>query len=77
MTEWNFYFEESCHATLNSGSTVRLPTGHGIVTLVDGADYEQVYFPARQVLYKLVPGVMGLLEKHGLAQRYGKVRKEG
>lgn len=76
MTEWNYYFE-LCHATLNSGGTVRLPGGHGIVTLADdadGADCEKVFFPARQSLFTLVPGVMALLERHGLATRYGKVR---
>ncbi len=74
MTEsWNYYFE-SCRAACNSGATVELPEGHGIVTLDERNEFERVFFPARQIQYNLVLGVMALLERNGLAVRYGKLR---
>ncbi len=74
MTEsWNYYFER-CHATSNTGATVELPEGHGIVTLDDRNEFERVFFPSRQLQYNLVLGVMALLERNGLAVRYGKLR---
>jgi hypothetical protein len=74
MTEtWNYYFE-SCRAACNTGATVDLPEGHGIVTLDEGNEFERVFFPSRQIQYNLVLGVMALLERNGLAVRYGKLR---
>ena len=74
MTEsWNYYFE-SCRAACNSGATVELPEGHGIVTLDERNEFERVFFPSRQIQYNLVLGVMALLERNGLAVRYGKLR---
>ena len=44
MTEsWNYYFE-SCRAACNSGATVELPEGHGIVTLDERNEFERVFF---------------------------------
>ena len=74
MTEsWNYYFE-SCRAACNTGATVELPEGHGIVTLDERNEFERVFFPSRQIQYNLVLGVMALLERNGLAVRYGKLR---
>ena len=74
MTEsWNYYFE-SCRAASNTGAAVEMPEGHGIVTLDDHNEFERVFFPSRQLHYDLVLGVMALLERNGLAVRYGKLR---
>ena len=74
MTEsWNYYFER-CRAACNTGATVELPEGHGIVTLDERNEFERVFFPHRQIQFNLVLGVMALLERNGLAVRYGKLR---
>ncbi|MCE2483661.1 MAG: hypothetical protein J4F33_12480 [Alphaproteobacteria bacterium] len=74
MTEsWNYYFER-CRAASNSGATVELPEGHGIVTIDDRNEFERVFFPSRQAQYDLVHGVVAQLERNGLAVRYGKLR---
>ena len=72
---WNYYFEP-CRAALCTGATVQIPAGHGIVTIDSDAASEAVFFPARQISYTLVPGFLALLERDGLATRYGKVRDE-
>ena len=72
---WNYYFEP-CHAALSTGATVPIQAGHGIVTIDVESASELVFFPARQVSYTLVPGFLSLLERQGLATRYGRVRDE-
>lgn len=74
MERWNFYFKPACQAITMAGSTVSLPTGHGMVTLGDDAKSEQVFFPAEQLEFNLIPGEVGRLEKGGLAERHGTVR---
>ena len=44
------------------------------MTLDERNEFERVFFPSRQIQYNLVLGVMALLERNGLAIRYGKVR---
>jgi hypothetical protein len=48
--------------------------GHGIVSLVDDANHELVFFPAEQMELELVPGEIRRLEKAGFAERIGSVR---
>lgn len=67
---WNFYFEP-CAAVTLAGACVDLPEGHAIVTIEDDAASESVYFPAQVERFDLVTGVIALLEKRGLAQRFG------
>ncbi len=67
---WNFYFEP-CTAVTPAGASVDLPEGHAIVTIEDDAASESVYFPAQVERFDLVIGVIALLEKRGLAQRFG------
>lgn len=54
-----------------AGACVELPKGHGIVTIDEDAASESVFFPAQVERYDLVTGVVALLEKRGLAQRFG------
>ncbi len=67
---WNFYFEP-CAAVTLAGACVDLPKGHGIVTIDEDAASESVFFPAQVERFDLVAGVIALLEKRGLAQRFG------
>lgn len=67
---WNFYFEP-CAAVTLAGACVDLPEGHAIVTIEDDAASESVFFPAQVERFDLVTGVVALLEKRGLAQRFG------
>ena len=67
---WNFYFEP-CAAVTLAGACVDLPKGHGIVTIEEDAASESVFFPAQVERFDLVAGVIALLEKRGLAQRFG------
>lgn len=67
---WNFYFEP-CAAVTLAGACVDLPEGHAIVTIEDDAASESVFFPAQVERFDLVTGVIALLEKRGLAQRFG------
>ena len=73
MTRWNFFFR-SCEAISSNGRTVKVPTGHGMVTLADDASFEEVFFPGNQLELKLLPGEVRRLEHAGLAERYGPVR---
>lgn len=73
MARWNYYFG-ACHAVSVAGPTVALPEGHGVVTLVEDAPCECVFFPAQQLDYRLIPGEIGRLERAGLAERVGSVR---
>lgn len=74
MERWNFYFKPSALAISMSGATVKLPVGHGMVTLDEDAASEKVFFPAQQAAYELIPGEVDRLEKGGLAERHGTVR---
>ncbi len=67
---WNFYFEP-CTAVTLTGAAVDLPEGHGIVTIDDQEGCESVYFPEQVERFDLVAGVIALLEKKGLAKRFG------
>ncbi len=67
---WNFYFEP-CAAVTLAGACVDLPKGHGIVTIEEDAASESVFFPAQVERFDLVTGVIALLEKRGLAKRFG------
>ena len=67
---WNFYFEP-CTAVTPTGASVDLPKGHGIVTIEEDAASDSVFFPAQVERFDLVSGVIALLEKKGLAQRFG------
>jgi len=67
---WNFYFEP-CTAVTPTGASVDLPAGHGIVTIEEDAASDSVFFPAQVERFDLVSGVIALLEKKGLAQRFG------
>ncbi len=73
---WNFYFEP-CAAVTLAGACVDLPKGHGIVTIEEDAASESVYFPAQVERFDLVTGVIALLEKRGLAKRFGPTRPAG
>ncbi len=73
MERWNYYFSD-CHAVTLAGQTVNLPTGHGMVTMAEGAPSERVFFPATQLDLELIPGEIGRLERAGHAQRFGTVR---
>ena len=74
MERWNFYFKPTAQAISMTGATVKLPTGHGMVTLDEDAASEQVFFPAQQAAFELIPGEVDRLEKGGLAERHGTVR---
>lgn len=74
MVRWNFYFKPTCQAVTTTGATVMLPTGHGMVTLDDDAASEQVFFPAEQAAFDLLPGEVDRLEKGGFVERHGTVR---
>ncbi len=73
MERWNYFFN-ACHAISTSGPTVALPHGHGMVTLAEDALCERVFFPAKQLDLKLIPGEIRRLENAGLAERFGTVR---
>ncbi len=73
MQRWNYYFR-SCSAVCVSGSAISLPIGHGIVSFIDAADREIVFFPAKQLELELVPGEIRRLERAGYAERFGSVR---
>ncbi len=73
MTRWNYYFSP-CHAVSTTGPTVEIQEGHGVVTLVEDADSELIFFPAQQLEVTLVPGEIRRLENAGLAERHGSVR---
>jgi hypothetical protein len=73
MERWNYYFKSS-QAISVTGRTVDLPTGHGMVTLVDDAKYELVFFPGNQLDLRLLPGEIRRLENSGFAERFGSVR---
>ena len=70
VMRWNFYFEP-CSAVTMAGAAVDLPQGHAIVTIDEEAASESVFFPAQVERFDLVSGVIALLEKRGLAQRFG------
>ena len=74
MERWNFYFKPTCQAVTMTGATVQLPTGHGMVTVDEDGASEQVFFPAEQAAFELLPGEVDRLEKGGLAERHGTVR---
>ncbi len=74
MERWNFYFKPTCQAISTTGATVKLPVGHGMVTLDEDAPSESVFFPAEQAAFELIPGEVSRLEKGGLAERHGTVR---
>lgn len=73
MERWNYFFQ-SCRVICVTGQMVELPTGHGMVTLNEDGDFEAVFFPAKQLDLKLLPGETRRLENAGLAQRFGSVR---
>ncbi len=73
MERWNYYFK-SCQAICVTGRTVDVPTGHGMVTLIDGAEFESVFFPSKQLDLRLLPGETRRLEISGFAERFGSVR---
>lgn len=73
MNRWNYYFSP-CHAVSMSGQTVKILEGHGVVTLVEDADSEKIFFPAQQLEVNLVPGEIRRLENAGMAERHGSVR---
>tara|TARA_B100000686_G_scaffold326571_1_gene384536 strand:+ start:851 stop:985 length:135 start_codon:yes stop_codon:yes gene_type:complete len=44
------------------------------VALDERYEFGRVFFPSQQIQYNLALGVMALLDCHGLAFHYGKVR---
>ncbi len=73
MERWNYYFK-SCQAISVTGRTVDVPTGHAMVTLIDDAEFESVFFPSKQLDLRLLPGETPRLEHSGFAERFGSVR---
>ena len=71
----NYYFQP-CDMVTVGGASVKLDGGFGVVTIEDGGDREEVYFPDRTARYVLVPGEINRLEKKGLAERYGRTWKD-
>ncbi len=57
------------------GASVQRDGGFGVVTIDDGGDREEVYFPEQTAGYMLVPGEINRLEKNGLAECYGQTWK--
>ena len=45
-----------------------------MVTLIDGAEFESVFFPSKQLDLRLLPGETRRLEISGFAERFGSVR---
>ena len=71
----NYYFQP-CEVVTPGGASVKLDGGFGVVTIDDGGDREEVYFPDQTARYVLVPGEINRLEKKGLAERYGQTWKD-
>ncbi len=71
----NYYFQP-CEIVTAGGASVKLDGGFAVVTIDDGGDREEVYFPEQTARYVLVPGEINRLEKKGLAKRYGRTWKD-
>ena len=50
----NYYFQP-CDMVTVGGASVKLDGGFGVVTIGDGGDREEVYFPYQTAKYVLVP----------------------
>ena len=71
----NYYFQP-CEVVTAGGASVKLAGRCGVVTISDGGDREEVYFPDQTAGYVLVPGEINRLEKKGLAECYGQTWKD-
>ncbi len=71
----NYYFQP-CEVVTPGGASVNLDCGFGVVTINDGCDRDEVYFPDQTARYVLVPGEINRLEKKGLAKCYGQTWKD-